>query len=40
MSSRVISKNLKGGVGGIDKCLGDVNMHEAQIYIKQLKKLH
>jgi len=30
---RVISRNLKSGGGGIDNCLGDVNMREAQIYI-------
>jgi len=32
---RVISKNLKLGEGGIDKCLGGVNMAEKQIYIKK-----
>jgi len=38
--SRVISRNLKfGGGGGIDKCLGGVNLCEAQIYIKDIEEL-
>jgi len=35
-ANRFISWKLK--LGGIDKCLGDVNIHEDQIYIKKHKK--
>jgi len=33
--SRVISRNLKFGGGGLDKCLGGATMRKAQIYIKK-----
>jgi len=35
---RVISKKIKLKGGGIDKCLGGVNMRQAKIYIKKIKK--
>jgi len=35
-SACVISRKLK--LGGLDKCLGGVNMRKAQIYIENIKK--